>query len=101
MEHLLHRFIVVRLEETKPCGCEVVLELAVKVQSRKSSLLNGICFVHFELLQVDLLLLFVQYEYVAVVASAFRRERSDVWDNGLTFVHVIPVNIGTEEEDYE
>lgn len=97
VEHLPHGSIVVRLEETKTSGCEVVLELPVKVQSRESAFLHGICFGHLELLQVDLLLLFVQHEYVAVVASALRRECPEVWDNSLAVGHIIPVNVGAEE----
>lgn len=96
MEDLLHGQVVVRLEKAQSCRSDVILELPVKVHRGEGSFLQQICFTDFERAQVNLLLLLVQDEYVAVVACAPWWERPEVGHNCLATRHIISLDVCTE-----
>lgn len=93
VEDLLHRLVVVRLEEAQTGGRQIVLELPVKVDRGEAASLQRVILVDFELLQVDCALLFVQHEYMAVVAGALRRERTEIWNHCLSFGNLVSFDV--------
>lgn len=99
MEDLLHGCVVVRLEEAQASRCNIVLELPVKVHRGEGSLLKRIRFADFELVHVDLLLLLVQHEHMSVVASALRREGTEVGHDGLSTRNVVSFDVGAAKGD--
>lgn len=97
MEDSLHGIVVVRLEKGQSCGCQIILELTIKVDCGKGSLLQRIRLSDFELIHVNLLFLFVQDEHVTMVAGALWWECPEVRNDRLSTRDIVSFDVGTEK----